>query len=142
MPEFQLNTGSADMSQFDEFTTGYIEVMFFADIDYPDAETYGACVEDLAPEAVERIKADCAKFQADNDALLFKAITSGFSLSGQPGPEYNMTRAGSDYWYTRQGHGVGYWDRGLGEVGDELTEIAQHNEILAYQGDDGQIHLS
>lgn len=29
---------------------------------------------------------------------------------------------GHDFWMTRQHHGVGFWDRGLGEVGTRLTE--------------------
>ena len=31
---------------------------------------------------------------------------------------------GHDFWLTRNHHGAGFWDRGLGEVGDKLTEIA------------------
>jgi hypothetical protein len=29
---------------------------------------------------------------------------------------------GHDFWMTRQHHGVGFWDRGLGSVGSRLTE--------------------
>lgn len=28
---------------------------------------------------------------------------------------------GGDFWLTRNRHGAGFWDRGLGEVGDHLT---------------------
>ena len=30
--------------------------------------------------------------------------------------------AGHDFALTRNGHGTGFWDRGLGEIGDMLTE--------------------
>ena len=110
--EYEIQTGDIDMSQFDEFTTGYIEAMFFADIDHPDAETYGARVADLAPETITKIKEDCATFQRDNDQLLFKAIHGHFSFKGEQPPEYDIADAGRDYWYTRNGHGVGFWDRG------------------------------
>ena len=30
-----------------------------------------------------------------------------------------------DFWLTRNGHGAGFWDRGLGDVGDKLTEMAE-----------------
>jgi hypothetical protein len=36
-----------------------------------------------------------------------------------------MQRAGSDYWFTRNGHGVGFWDRDLGDVGDMLSDAAR-----------------
>lgn len=32
---------------------------------------------------------------------------------------------GHDFWMTRNGHGVGFWDRGLGDEGDALSEIAR-----------------
>lgn len=38
---------------------------------------------------------------------------------------YPESYAGHDLWLTRSGHGCGYWDRGLGELGDRLTEAAK-----------------
>lgn len=32
---------------------------------------------------------------------------------------------GHDFALTRNGHGAGFWDRGLGELGDTLTKWAQ-----------------
>lgn len=32
-----------------------------------------------------------------------------------------------DYWLTRNHHGAGFWDRGLGDLGDRLTEAAQQD---------------
>lgn len=34
------------------------------------------------------------------------------------------SQAGHDLWLTMQHHGVGFWDRGNGEAGDLLTELA------------------
>jgi hypothetical protein len=36
--------------------------------------------------------------------------------------------AGHDLWLTSQGHGVGFWDRGLGELGDRLSKAARLGE--------------
>ncbi|ATS93168.1 hypothetical protein SEA_PATIO_87 [Gordonia phage Patio] len=40
---------------------------------------------------------------------------------------------GHDYLLTRDGHGAGFWDRGLGDLGDYLTAIAktmgEHDEL-------------
>lgn len=30
-----------------------------------------------------------------------------------------------DFWLTRNGHGAGFWDRGLGELGTALTKAAK-----------------
>jgi hypothetical protein len=32
---------------------------------------------------------------------------------------------GHDFYLTRESHGAGFWDRGLGELGDYLTGIAK-----------------
>lgn len=38
------------------------------------------------------------------------------------GDNYTWEHVGHDFWLTSQGHGAGFWDRGLGEVGDTLTD--------------------
>lgn len=132
MPEFQLNTDNADVNQFDEFTLGYIEAMFFADIDTPDHDTEGLGIADLSSEAIAQIKTDCDKFQINNEGFLNSAYSS----------EYDESRAGNDFYYTRVGHGTGFWDRGKGEIWDTLTKSSEgFGEIWAYQGDDGQIYI-
>lgn len=58
-------------------------------------------------------------------------------------PEYDsIGNVGDDFWLTRNGHGSGFWDRGLGAVGDELTAAAKaHGSADVYLGEDGQLHL-
>jgi len=132
MPEFQLNTNNADVPQFDTFTLGYIEAMFFADIDTPDHDTEGMGVGDLSSEAIKGIKADCAQFQINNAGFLNSAYSS----------EYGERRAGNDFYFTRVGHGAGFWDRGEGEIWDKLTESSEEFVgIWPYKGDDGQIYI-
>lgn len=36
----------------------------------------------------------------------------------------NRDQAGHDLWLTANHHGAGFWDRGLGDVGDYLTSVA------------------
>ena len=49
---------------------------------------------------------------------------------------------GHDFWLTRNHHGAGFWDRGLGERGERLTEHAHaYGEVHAYVGDDGAVYL-
>ena len=46
-------------------------------------------------------------------------------------------RFGHDLWLTRNGHGAGYWDRGLGELGERLSDAARSlGEAYACVADD------
>lgn len=111
----------------DMFTRAYIEALYFTDTgcdhDIPeDAE--------LAPQTLQSIIADCNGFRA--------VAREALERSGQ-----DESQSGHDFWLTRNGHGVGFWDRGLGDVGDELTEYAHaYSSVDAYAGDDGLIYLA
>lgn len=39
--------------------------------------------------------------------------------------ELDAEQVGHDFYLTRNGHGAGFWDRGLGEVGDRLSDAAK-----------------
>lgn len=39
--------------------------------------------------------------------------------------ELDDTQIGHDFWLSRNGHGAGFWDRGLGELGDTLHKWAK-----------------
>lgn len=165
MPEFILDHGTQETAKafraLDSFTQGYIEAMFFTDEEQlceesgremPAVIVNMATMEtrfvggdspgfgDLAPETLSRIIADCERFQTANAALLEQAC----SIKGDH--TYDETRAGHDFWYTRNGHGCGFWDRGLGEAGDKLTAACGHGTdfrgLYSYVGDDGLIYLS
>ena len=48
---------------------------------------------------------------------------------------------GHDFWLTRNGHGAGFWDRGLGELGQKLTDACKtFGSMDLYVGDDGKIY--
>jgi hypothetical protein len=105
MPEFILDTGNGvAFRALDSFTQGYIKAAFFTSTG-PDNESEGlgaASVDDIAPASLAGVVADCCKWQADNAALLELAFERD---------DYSPEQAGRDYWYTRNGHGVGFWDR-------------------------------
>ena len=51
------------------------------------------------------------------------------------------SQVGHDFWLTRNGHGTGFWDRGIGKAGDILTECAKsYGSLDLYLGDDGEIY--
>lgn len=50
-------------------------------------------------------------------------------------------QAGHDFWLTRNRHGDGFWDRGLGERGERLSDAARvYSSVDLYVGDDGLIY--
>ena len=53
---------------------------------------------------------------------------------------YTAEQLGHDFLLTRNGHGVGFWDRGLGDLGQQLTAAAQsYGTIHAFINDDFKI---
>lgn len=49
--------------------------------------------------------------------------------------------AGHDFWLTSAGHGAGFWDRGLGEIGQRLTKASKPYTANLYVGDDRKLYL-
>lgn len=49
--------------------------------------------------------------------------------------------AGHDFWLTRNGHGAGFWDRGLGDLGTRLAMSARaYGSQTLMLGHDGKIY--
>lgn len=121
----------------DDFTTAYIEAALWSSTDdkgEPLDKEYG--FEDIASETVKAMVADCKDFQESNRALI-DACEYGFN--GYSRDEM----AGHDFWLTRNRHGAGFWDRGLGELGKKLTDLAHaYGSFDLYVGDDGKIYGS
>ncbi len=116
-------------SSIDDFTLGYIECALWSSLDdngYPLDQHND--IDDIAESCLLSMIADCAKFQADNRLML---AASGLDASQQ----------GHDFWLTRNHHGAGFWDHGLGQIGDILTAAAHSfGECGLYIGDDWEIH--
>lgn len=145
MPEFILDHGSPDGAKqyksLDYFTQGYVEAMFFTNTGTGDDEDLEhATFADLAPETLRDIIADCAAWQKTNATLLSAAMRSPSYDHEDDG--YGSKQAGRDYWFSRNGHGVGFWDRGLGAIGDDLHAACQYKNKDLYRGDDGAVYLA
>ena len=146
MTEFVLDMGSsAGRDAFrglDSFTQGYVEAMFFTSTGTgDDGDLQDASVSELAPSALELIVADCAKFQEVNAARLALA----YERCSKDWVAYDQEAAGRDFWYTRNGHGVGFWDRDAlraDGLGDQLSEDCRTwRECYLYRGDDGLLYV-
>jgi hypothetical protein len=71
----------------------------------------------------------------------FYQILEETGIYGQIG-DHDDQSISHNFWLTRQGTGVGFWDGDFGEVGDELTRISDtFGRLYPYVGDDGKIYI-
>ena len=133
----------------DAFTRGYVAAALWSSTDNADEgggdpldKNYS--VSDIDSDTMEQMKRDCAKFQRENEKDLDLAYElDANARHGAAKTDYDQDHAGHDFWLTRNGHGVGFWDRGLGDIGDRLTEASKRfGEFDLYVGDDGKVHGS
>ena len=102
----------------------YLEAAFWTEKEELDSKDFS----DLAPEALQRAKSDVQAF-----------IQAAGSLLDQ----LDDKQTGHDFWLTRNGHGAGFWDRGLGEVGEKLSELSDKaGQVDLYAGDDGKLYFA
>lgn len=120
-------------SALNTFERSYVETMLWSSNDEstdnggePLDKNYSAT--DLSPEAVEKVKEDCASF-------IEKA---GDLLDG-----LDEEKVAHDFWLTRNHHGAGFWDGDYEkDIGDKLTKLSHSfGDADAVVGDDGKIHL-
>lgn len=103
----------------DQFLLGYLDTALFTTdpnppggCDYIESGRAEEMFEMLPESFIKKAQADCAKFQIENAEHLEGA-----------GSDWQN---GSDFWYARNGHGVGFWDRGYpDEVSEPLTEACK-----------------
>jgi hypothetical protein len=111
----------------------YIECALWAGLDWdnmigdnpePLDKVYTA--SDLAPETREQLRAELDDFAEANARDL---------------AEIEPAQVGHDFHLTRNRHGAGFWDRGLGAVGERLTTAAHvYGTCDLYAGDDGRLY--
>jgi hypothetical protein len=87
-------------------------------------------VDDIAPASVEASRTEIEAFLAECKA-------ERIDLSGLSAEQF-----GHDLWLTRNRHGAGFWDRGLGALGERLTEKADSlGDRCIYVGDGGLVYI-
>lgn len=136
MPEFQMPKGDkpATFDKLAPFVRGYLEALFFTDCGPDSDDLKDATFADMASHTVAYIVKDCETWQATNAALLALAYER----------DYDAEQAGRDYWFTRNGHGVGFWDRealNIDDLGDKLSDACRYHAVNVYRGDDGRVYV-
>lgn len=82
----------------DAFTRGYLSAALFTEDPNPGQGEYQPDFTRLPADFVAQAEADCKRFQINAESFLA-------DLSSE-----EEERAGRDFWYTRNGHGCGFWD--------------------------------
>ncbi len=77
------------------------------------AELDGRNVAEISAESIKKSEIDVNNF-----------VKGALPLLKQYKTPMTPAQLGHDFWLTRNHHGVGFWDRDLGELGDKLTELA------------------
>ena len=159
MPQYEMDGKyEPEFQALDAFTQAYIEAMFLtseapgvtteewqATEDHNEGSIPGDIgFADLAPEALETIVKQCARFQANMAADLAICYTGNH----RNGMAYGESSAGHDFLLTRNGHGAGFWDRfesgtPEAEAADRISDACRGMpEMDCYLGDDGKVYVS
>ena len=86
-----------------------------------------ADLDDIIPDTVRKMREDCNDFIDSNLAALRDC---GLSVE----------QMGHDFWLTRNGHGAGFWDRGIGKLGTTLSDAAKvYGSVFLYLGENGKV---
>lgn len=92
--------------------------------------------DDISEECKKAMRETCADFCKANLADLqeYSKRMRNEQWSGE-------SAAGHDFWLTRNRHGAGFWDRGLGALGERLSKAAKvYGSVFLYPGEDGLIY--
>lgn len=126
-------------ANFSDFVQGYLTCALWSSNDNSDDSGGDPIddnfdVDDIDPDSKAEHEAECRDFVTANAHDLGRACNKH---------GYAWSTAGHDFWLTRNSHGAGFWDRGLGAVGERLSEAARIcGGRDPYVGDNGRVYLS
>lgn len=132
-----------DDNTFESFVQAYWTCALWSSTEYAEPTSSDGEPEEIGPmdanygigdieaATLEEGENDCRDFVLENLADLIAYCAN----HGQ-----SMSQAGHDFWLTRNGHGAGFWDRGLGALGDRLSDAAKvYGSVDLYVTADGTV---
>jgi hypothetical protein len=133
----------------DAMARGYLECQLWAQRDYDrddDGDTMlneNYSTDDIDPDYVESVRDELA------DLVVAHPLAVRMFIRATAGSDTHTTRRydangsfGHDFYLTREHHGAGFWDRGLGELGRYLTDIAHYADSADDLYDNGNGELT
>lgn len=134
-----LTSGQFTNKDVQKFITAYLECAMWSSHAFDDEGTAQESLDqkyefdDIDPESMEAAQKECVSFIEGIATTLRHAIGRN---------RYTMAGAGHDFWLTRNHHGAGFWDRGLGAAGESLSRWAKsYGEKNLIVGDDGKLYF-
>jgi hypothetical protein len=123
-----LLTGHDDLAKM---VDGYLRAALWTWSDAEGHAPFGA--EDdsdlrtiFPTEAIVWASVDCIAFLREvAEQSYFVTGEEGWPEAYEALVDMEPHQAGHDFWLTRERHGGGFWDRGLGAGGDRLAEAAK-----------------
>jgi len=99
------------LENMDEFTRAFLECALWSSADLDGNQLDDEYeIEDIEAHRLKELIEDCQSFQSEHFDLIRE----------------NLSRAGDDFWLTRNGHGAGFWDGYWPEeIGKKLTEASK-----------------
>ena|SRR5688572_13245568 len=131
----------------DEVIVAYIECALWSEScqgtacpTIPDTVCYGEdCDKSLSDLnfSIDSLSPDASRdMEADLEGFVKSCLEQRPNVFDGISPDM----IGHDFWLTRNGHGAGFWDRGLGERGDWLTSMAKpFGEAHLYVNANGEV---
>lgn len=116
-----------------KFTLAYVQAIFFTetgDLEQPESDV------ELDPEFELDIQAECRSFWRRFGCY----VTSDICIKHCGSRNYAISAAGADFWFTRNGHGVGFWEpRRWPECYRKMLDAGakSYGEVWTYESDDG-----
>lgn len=125
------------------FYRSYVTTALWSSVDdSEDGITDQHDIDDVSPETLKTMMADCIAFySANSDHIHCEGAPLANDFEG-PIPKREAAMAGHDFWLTRCGHGAGFWDGDWPEPHATTLDDAakQFGNIDLSLGDDGQIY--
>lgn len=129
----------------EKILVGYLDAVVFTGVehDLPEGSDFSGDMEFSEGARSEAHKA-CEKFYLAAGADLGAFVDL---YPSRVSAEHDPWEAiGHDLWLTRNGHGVGFWDRNMGRVGQRLAALCGYGKpfgpVDAYLGDDELVYFS
>ena len=110
-----------------DFACAYVEALFSTNGDSGDDDEFSfnrLGAERLTQAARAIIVSDCALFLSVQTRAVIDACSGDYE------------QAGHDFWFTRQGHGVGFWDRS-----DDVWPEAARDFLTARSKDFREVYM-
>ena len=127
-----MNNRAIELSEANvsDMVNGYLDAQLWAGLLYPDDENEepqpyddaGFTSDDIAVDYVNSVREELEAFVSAHPLAVRLYLNQRVLDAGQGSVSSYF---GHDFYLTREHHGAGFWDRGLGHLGDYLTRLCQ-----------------